>query len=350
MNDITLLREAGPEAAPLHPEVRSSARAALLAEIEGIGARAPRRLRLPSRKTGVRIAAGVAVAATAWTAAVVIAAPDPAGTPASNVTLVEFDTPTFPLSLDPVPNGLRPTFSGDGGGSSVADYRDAAGENGFLIYVGDHGSESPDQDATGYQLESAEDVTVDGQDAELVRYSRIWCTGDDGQDCARRAFAALTWERADDVWVRILGDGQYRFPDRLLAVAESLVDRPQPATLRMGLAPDGWSVQFFKMGRVLTLVNDEYEQQTLTVHIPLPEDVAPPEDFNQVMSTVGPVVPVTVHDRPAHMVLLDAGYLDQRIWFLQAQFDDGTVYQLQAPEAFTQQQVVEMAEQVTYNP
>ncbi len=58
----------------------------------------------------------------------------------------------------------------------------------------------------------------------------------------------------------------------------------------------------------------------------------------------------TGNDRPAHLVLLDSGYLDERIWFLQAQFDDGTVYVLQVPDAFTQAQVVEFAEQVTYHP
>ena len=42
--------------------------------------------------------------------------------------------------------------------------------------------------------------------------------------------------------------------------------------------------------------------------------------------------------------------LDEKIWFLQAQFEDGTVYELQVPDAFTQEQVVEMAQQVTYNP
>ena len=68
------------------------------------------------------------------------------------------------------------------------------------------------------------------------------------------------------------------------------------------------------------------------------------------MSPVGPVIPVTVHDRPAHLVQQDSGYLDQRIWFLQAEFADGTTFQLQAPDAFTQQQVVEMAEQVTFHP
>jgi hypothetical protein len=52
----------------------------------------------------------------------------------------------------------------------------------------------------------------------------------------------------------------------------------------------------------------------------------------------------------ASLVLMDAGYVDEKIWFLQAQFDDGTVYELQVPDAFTEEQVVELAEQVTYNP
>ena len=114
--------------------------------------------------------------------------------------------------------------------------------------------------------------------------------------------------------MRILGDGRYRAADRLLAVADSIVDQPQPATLRMGLAPAGWSVDFFKMGRVLTLVNDPYEQQTLTVHLPLPEDVVPPEQLlDKLMSPVGPVIPVTVQGRPAYLVRIDSGYLDQEM-------------------------------------
>ena len=55
-------------------------------------------------------------------------------------------------------------------------------------------------------------------------------------------------------------------------------------------------------------------------------------------------------DRPTHLVLLDAGYLREKTWFLQARFADGTVYELQVPDAFTQEQVVEPAEQVTTTP
>ena len=352
MNAVQLLRDAGPEAPTLSYDTRAAARAALLDEIDASQTvRGRLRNRLPSRRAGVRIAAGASVAALAFGAAVVVFAPDPVGTPASSVTLVDFDTPTFPLSLDPVPEGLRPAFDGDGEGSSVADYRDASGENGFTIYVGDGFEGNPDEAVPDFRLEKDEEVSVDGRGAELLQYSRPWCSDDAMQDCGTRSFSQLTWERSDDTWVRILADGRYRSADRLLALAESLVDRPQPATLNMGLAPAGWSVQAFKMGRVLTLVNDSYEQQTLSVNIPLPEDVVPPEQFaTELMGPIGPVIPVTVHDRPAHLITLDSGYLDQRIWFLQAQFEDGTVYELQAPDAFTQEQVVEFAEQVTYNP
>jgi hypothetical protein len=356
MNDITLLREAGPAAPPLQPAARSTARAALLDEIErsqSVGGRV--RARLPRRRTALRIGAGVTVAAVAWTAAVVIAAPDGPGTPADSITLVDFETPTFPLSLDPEPEGLRPAFDGGGDGATIAAYDDAALENGFTIYVGEDEPEGvgPDEGAPGYEELDVDEVDLGDDEIEVVTYEREWCVEDAGLGCVTevRRFASLSWERQDDQWVSLLGHGDYADADELREVAESLVDRPQPAILRMGLAPAGWSVQFFKMGRVLTLVNDAYEQQTLTVHIPLPEDVTPPEELlDQLMGPIGPVVPVTVQGRPAYLVRVDTGHLDQEGWFLQAQFADGTTFTVQAPEAFTQDQVVRMADQVTYNP
>ncbi|MGY1843343.1 hypothetical protein [Modestobacter sp. SYSU DS0875] len=344
MNELTLIREAGPEAPALSPAARSAARAALLAEIDG-----PVRRRRPSRRTALRLGvAGVAVAA-AWSAAVVIAAPDGPGAPASSVTLVDFEMPTFPLSLDPVPDGLRPAFDGDGDGATIAAYDDPAGENGFTLHVGDEPTERPGEDETVQQrVTGVEEVTVDGQEAELVRYSREWC---DDAGCARRALTWLGWERTDGQWVAIEAHGRYRAPERVLQIAGSLVDRPQPATLDVGLAPAGWSVRGFKMGRVLTLVNDAYEQQEITVHLPLAEDVAPPDQVrSSIMGPVGPQQDVTVHGRPAQLVPVETGYLDQRGWFLQAQFPDGTTFTLQAPDALTREQVLEFAEQVTHNP
>jgi hypothetical protein len=351
MNDVTLLREAGPTAPPLSSAARSAARVALLDEIErSRTVRGRVSARLPRRRTALRIAAGVSVTAVAWTAAVVIAAPDELGPPPGSVTLVDFETPTFPLSLDPVPEGLRPAFDGSAEGSFAADYRDAAGQNGFTLVVHD---EEPDVDEYDAHLETeeVEEIRVAGVEGFLVRGRHDVPCEDGLSICGSRSFTQLAWEHGEDVWLRLEGDGRYRSVERLLEVADSVVDRPQPATLRMGLAPAGWSVEFFKMGRVLSLVNDAYEQQTLTVHIPLPEDVGSPEELlDQLMGPIGPVIPVTVHGRPALLVRVDTSYLDEEGWYLQAQFEDGTVFVVQAPGAFTQEQVVEMAEQVTYNP
>ncbi|RBY92306.1 hypothetical protein DQ244_08500 [Blastococcus sp. TBT05-19] len=350
MNELTLLREAGPQAPELTPAARSAARAALLAEIEGP---APRRSRRPSRKVAFRLGVALATAAAAWTGAVLIAAPDGPGTPAESVTLVDFAMPTFPLSLDPVPDGLRPAFDGNGDGASIASFDDAAGENGFTVYVGEDEPEGngPDDGAPGHELLDVDEIPLGDDDVEAVTYARDWCVEDTATGCLteRRRFTWLSWERRDDQWVSLLGHGDYADAEQLQAVAGSLVDRPQPATLEMGLAPAGWSVQFFTMGRVLTLVNDAYEQQTLTVHVPLSEDVIPLEQLpTGIEAPAGPAVPVTVHGLPARVVPTDHGP-GMGGWYLQASFADGTTFTVQAPDAFTQEQVVELAEQVTHN-
>ncbi len=116
-------------------------------------------------------------------------------------------------------------------------------------------------------------------------------------------YVHLVWEYGDEQWVELSGGGRYDNADRLREVAERLVDRPQAVPLQVHLAPAGWSVQGYKDDRILTLVNDSYEQQTLSVYIPLPEDVVPPENLlGQLMGPIGPVVPVTVQGRPAHLV------------------------------------------------
>jgi hypothetical protein len=357
MNDIALLREAAPEAPPLTTDVRWSARAALMAEIDAADGHG--RMRLPSRKVRWRVGVGVVAVAASWAAAVVIAAPDELGPPPGSVRLVEFHVPTFPLSLDPEPPGMRRAFDGDGDGATIASYDDATEQNGFTIYVGEDEPEGngPGDGAPGYEQLAVDDVPVGEDDAEAVTYERDWCVEDGDQGCARtetRRFAWLSWERQDDQWVSILGYGDYAGAEQLRTVAGSLVDRPQPATLDIGVAPDGWSVQFYKMGRVLTLVNDAYEAQDLTVHIPLPEDVIPADQVrNSIMGPIGPQLDVTVNGRPAQLVRVDVGYVvaghRYEGWHLQAQFEDGTTFVVQAPEAFTQAQVLELAESVTHN-
>ena len=349
MNDLTLLRESGPEAPPLSLAARSAARVALLDEIAAAGA-PRRRRRLPGRNASFRIGLATVTAAAAWTAAVVIAAPDGPGTPATSVTLVDFEMPTFPLSLDPAPVGMTPAFSGDSESAGFAEYDSPDGADRFTVGVHEDEPDWWDDSFEHVDVTERTEVSVDGVDADVVRGSRdVYC--EDGLTvCERLRFAELVWERGDDQWVTMTGEGRYSRTSELVAVAESLVDRPQRATLTAELAPAGWSLQFFKMGRVLTLVNDEYEQQTITVHVPLAEDVPPLEQVREnLMGPVGPQLDVTVQGRPAALVRVDSGPRD-RGWFLQGQFEDGTTFTLQVPDAFTQQQVVEFAEQVTYNP
>ena len=357
MNTVQLLREAGPEGPALTPDVRNTARAALLAEID---AARPRATRMPTRKVRGRLGVGALAVAASWAAAVVIAAPEQLGAPADDVRLVEFHVPTFPLSLDPAPEGLRPAFDGNGEGATIASYDDATQDNGFTVYVGEDEPEGngPDDGAPGYEQLDVADVSLGDEDAEVVTYDRDWCVEDTEQGCARiepRRFAWLSWKRQDDQWVSILGHGAYADADELQAVAGSLVDRPQPATLDMSLAPEGWSIGSYKMGRVLELVNDAFPQESLSVHIPLPGEVVPAAQVREsVMGPIGPQLDVTVNGRPAQLVRVDRAMVidGDRVegWFLQAQFAEGTTFVVQAPESFTQDQVLQLAETVVYTP
>ena len=344
MNDITLLREAGPTAPPMQPAVRSVARVALLEEIErSRTVRGRVRVRLPRRRTALRIGAGVTVVAAAWTAAVVIAAPDELGPPPGSVTLVAFEPPTFPLALDPVPGGLTPSYSADPGGILHAGYS-GAGDDSIYVRI------EPDEPEQ-YDVSDTEDVTVNGEDAELVTGSINTCTGP-GPECieVQVPYVHLVWERRDGQWVELSGSGRYDDGDRLRAVAEDLVDRPQPVPLQVHLAPAGWSVQAYKDDRILTLVNDSYEQQTVNVFLPLPEDVVPADELlGELMGPVGPVIPATINGRPAQLVQIGGGPMDSG-WYLQAQFTDGTTFVVQAPAAFTQEEVLRFAAEVTYTP
>ena len=337
MNVITVIREAGPEAPPLAPTAWQSARAALLTEIDASrSVRGRLRGRLPSRRTGVRIGLAAVTAAAAWTTAVVVAAPDgPPGPPPGDVTLVAFEPPTFPLALDPVPAGLAASFSADPGGILHAGYSSADGENSISLTMT---PEEPDLVDTSDE----EEVMVRGREGELVTEKLVY----DNDDVRPSAAVVVEWH--EDQWVKVTGGGRWNDRDRLLAAARSLVDRPQPVPLQVHLAPAGWSVQAYKDDRILTLVNDAYEQQTLNVY--LPEQALPADQVRgELMGPVGPMIPVIVNERPAQLVQVDTGPIDAG-WFLQAQFADGRTFVVQAPAAFTQEEVLAFAAEVTYTP
>ena len=345
MNAVQLLRDAGPEGPALTSDARSAARAALLAEIDGAR---PRRSCMPSRRVRWRVGTGLVAVAAAWAGAVVIAAPDELGPLPDSVELVAFEPPAFPLRLDGVPAGWDVSFSADPGGILHASY---GGSTGDLSAEGDglHVRISPEE-PDRYDVTSTEEVSVDGEDAELVRGDLVMCGGTSTECVEERIpYLHLVWERRKDQWVQLEGHGTWNDEHRLLLAAENLVDRPQRVPLQISLAPAGWSVLAYKDDRILTLVDDAHEQHTLSVHVPLPEEAVSADRVREsIMGPVGPQLDVTVNDRPAQLVRVDTGPVDSG-WYLQAQFEDGTTFTLQVPDAFTQEQVVEFAEAVTYH-
>ena len=322
-------------------------------------ARRPRRR--PGRRAAVRVAAAVVAVAAAWTTAVLVAphddsAPPVAGTPtpgtdtpgsptpsptAGGLTLVAAETVTFPFSLDPAPAGLTPEFSRRGG---TAYYG-----NGPLEFVADWSSDEgrvlvdlfpadprtlPD---TGWSElgDPAGTVTVDGVPAEVRK--------DDGLE-------TLHWERPDGRWVWVLGEGSYADTSAVVAVAESIVDRPQPVGLQFGLAPAGWSVGGYEASRSLDLVSDDDPTQS-PLRVSLfggpGYDVTVDAPF-EGRSLTGPVEPVTVQGLPARIALTTPE--DGDAWLVTGQLAGGPMFLMLAPPALTREQVLAIAEQITYAP
>lgn len=341
MNDIDLLRNAGPDTPPLRPAVLDSARSLLAAEINRSTDRSAGLVPLRRGNTGrahrtrAKVIGGAAVAAAACLAAVAVLAPGspagPTGEPATSVTLVGIEMPTFPLSLAQVPSGLSPKPGLEGSDGSLMLYYDSSRPDGVDILR----IRVDDEQNSDHGGGDSTDVTVDGRPGEFV------VTPLEGVDYE---MASLEWERRPGQWVTVSGDGRLADEDRLVAAAESLVDQPQALPLRLTLAPAGWSLQFFKeSGRIVTLVNDAYPDQTMTLD--LPEEAIPPADLPRMLESVaGPMQETSVNGLPAQLVPTNYG------WYLQGQFPDGTTFAVQAPAAFTAEQVLAVAGQVVYTP
>jgi len=72
------------------------------------------------------------------------------------------------------------------------------------------------------------------------------------------------------------------------------------------------------------------------------------------MTDGDPVEQVTVHGRPAELVSVRDHFADlsedRRTWYLGAQFADGPLFLLQAPDTLTRDDVLAVAERVTWTP
>ena len=203
-----------------------------------------------------------------------------------------------------------------------------------------------------YDVSDTEDVTVNGEDAELVTGSITTCTGP-GPECieVQVPYVHLVWERRDGQWVELSGSGRYDDGDRLRAVAEDLVDRPQPVPLQVHLAPAGLVGPGLQgrphphAGQRLLRAADGERASS-----PFPRTWSPADALlGELMGPVGPVIPATINGRPAQLVQIGGGPMDSG-WYLQAQFTDGTTFVVQAPAAFTQEEVLRFAGEVTYTP
>jgi hypothetical protein len=365
---------------------------------------APPRRRPPVRRAVVlRVGAAVLTVAAAWTTAVVVtsdgdrppsAAPEPSPSPSptpsaadptngpidppGGLTLVAAEAVSFPYSLDPVPADLTPELARFGGLEMFgevspvtwrATYR-SADDPGFTFVVSAEDPRVLPAGATeGPEAAVVESSTVDvdGAAADLVQgdYDEPHCgygpaspdQADPPDELCAASFAELTWHRPDGLWVQVRGEDRWSSAAAVVSVAESVVDRPQPAALQVGLAPDGWLVSGYETGS-LTLSDpadptDPSERIGVSV-LERWRGYADPGDVLQGMTDGDPVEQVTVHGLPAELVSVPDHFADlsegRRMWYLAARFADGPLFLLQAPDTLTRDDVLAVAERVTWTP
>jgi hypothetical protein len=312
---------------------------------------------MPSRKVSWRIGLAAVTVAAAWAGAVAATGPvDPAATPPApdGLTLVATEEITFPLSLDPAPQGLEPVFTGGPGWGSpgdIAGYQGADG-TGFSIYLQPEEPTWAFEQYDNYETTDSGTTTVAGAEARYV-------VGSMGRMCTITnvcfddlPFAGLVWQRAPGQWVYIAGDKAYGDLASVVAVAESLVDRPQQVDLQVGLAPAGWSAVQWHNSNDVVFANDVDPDQMLTAQVQAP---GPGEDpVGQRIASVTaiePVISTEVDGRPAQLVRAH-DYMDEsiRFWLMAWQLPSGELVTLDAPEEFSEKDVLAIAEGVTYTP
>lgn len=329
MNEITLLQQHGPDSAPATESVLDSARHRLLTEIADASTEPRQRWaglhRQHGFQRGRRLAITVIAASALFVFSVVVggvitAGQSPDRTPTA-VTLVAFQMPVFPLAFDPVPAGLQaPSFSLHDS-HFLAVHQDPAGESGVVLSVRDSRPRP--------ELELGEDIRP-----VLVHGQRGVVWKDHPQNGP--TFVTVAWEREPGQWVTVTGRGRFGTEAAVLALADTVVERPQEVPLQVGLAPAGWEVFAFKDDRILTL-KDENSDVTMTVYLA----ERPSSDLLHTVMGAQEVSTVQVNGGEARLVRADES------WFLQVPLPDGSAFTLLAPPFMTAEQVVAIGEQVT---
>jgi hypothetical protein len=136
----------------------------------------------------------------------------------------------------------------------------------------------------------------------------------------------------------MIGQNTRSDPDRLLALANDVVDNPISLSMQVRVAPDGWTVRHHKDlgdGGVASFEDPQDASRTLTVA--LYRSTYPGFDAND-LEYRGPVTNVVVQGQPAHLVQGSQG------WYLDATTSQNAWFTVQAPADMTSDQVLQIAD------
>ncbi|MGY1653685.1 hypothetical protein [Geodermatophilus sp. SYSU D01119] len=321
---------------------------------------APRRR--PRRRTVVRVATALVALAAAWATAVVVGSPPEPGAPAvpsagapvapGTLALVAAEAVTFPVTVEAPPEGLAPFYSRRGG---MPQYGDEPPWYVAAYLPVDPGTGAPGPSGAGQVV-----LTLYPEDPRSSEGYGFWPEGEPtgtaavgGAEAAvwrEDGVVSLLWERADGRWVWLTGEGARFDVAALVAVGESVVDRPQPVGLQFGLAPAGWSVGGYEESRSLDLVSDADPLLALRLSAVGSQYTGTIDELLEGMPTAAPTEPVTVQGRDGRLALLAGDAGQQSFWTLVGQLPDGRFFRLLAPQALTRDQVLQIGEQVTAAP
>jgi hypothetical protein len=273
-----------------------------------------------------------AAAALAAAAAVTLAVPPllgPEPVRVAGVQLVSHPGPALPVSLRPVPRGLRLATDLDGG-SLKALYLDGSGRSGTArndVYL-----EAGDTPAPAGAGDGVRDSEVAGRPARVVV-----------RPDAAVAGLLLSWERTPGTWVTLTGHGRFASESALHALARTVVDVPLSPSVRLAVAPAGWVTANYKEvgagGAVLRVVDPQTAgtgHSTRAITVQLSTGAYRPIQVDR-LEDPGPVSPIEVGGRRGELVRGSRG------WYLRLPLSEPSWITVQAPLDLTREQVLEFA-------
>jgi hypothetical protein len=312
MNDLSFLDRFGPEPATPTDDTLARARQRLAAEMMDA---APSSVRRPVLRRTAILAAAAAVAACA-------ALVSPFGSDEA-IALVSVDPVAFPVTATYLPNGLpleRFTFSAQGMDAmygedpSCESQEQACGADRLTLSV---------RDSFAYW-----DVDHDAAQVDVAGHPGrgFYAPWND-----HHPEYSIVWELTDGEIVGVTGEGRYSDPATVERIADSVTETSQPVDLFLTIAPKGWPLYGYLSDHYV-MYGDHGELAVTLLDRP---------EIDLSAAGASDVRPVTVNGRPAELgrITDDQG----QAWVLQTTAPDGQGFNLNAPGALTEDQVIEIA-------